>query len=1183
MAGVGEISAVIGLVQFGFSLATQLTTYIGDYQDAYDDITGLANQITATYRQVEELQSLIAQNAITSAFSDAALSEAEDCCVKAQKLAQRLWKLLGKSRATFPQGRRIEADDVDLSVFSRAQWPRFKPRVEQHKTELLILKQDILMVMVMYRLHPGQSAIDQQRANEQINKLLKGKDLALKSLREARQRRRRAKGRARDERRPHFADEQGQVRARSNTGESVSGDRQSSIRPERGPSYDDYRQDGDNVSVAGSMMEEAAALIYEGILGDIEQNKLLQEEKNAATKHAEAAAVAQYKDALLADLQRSHERVEKMTALLKETFGTAVTDEQITRFIEQQRADGVKEDQVVKLLEGLSTPQLNGVPPTESDEAQVGSPKVKRRGQRLLGLLSLRRERTEKPTPQKAQIFAVVISVDGDLRRASRIHLPTPWVDAIIAAQEKKRWWKSSSFKETMQTYARMDLTSRKLAEEWQDEEDFRQRDLVLIYARKLDNSTTRARKLLESSMLSSDPWDFYHGRVLLVYKVFSNNGNGGSPNGGNYDGPYGSKSPHRGPQGGGLGPGGDYHLGPLQPGSPVPRSRSPVGPSPGGKPPTFMKVNTRYLLPETLLQYGLPWEHDTSDPNYIIIRRDLDSRDTNQRTSYDDDYNPSAATGFHLSRSTGNESIPFANIYNDVYQGGSQRLNAPFTRGSQQPASFQLPAYPPPPPGYHAHDQPAHYQSPAPRPPSPDFYREEEWYQPPPPPAPFQPRTPGYDVNDPSAVPQDRTHPRSRSEPRLYDARYGSTSKTEEKGQRQLRREKEAEARRDSMRRQRQMPTKEEERQHSVELQLREEEAAMESYAHKREEQEFKRVIQEYKEKKEARRRGGGLTAEKIADMALASRSRSRSRSRAQVDRNPSDRAWGAEVGRERPPLPLVLGSADFPRPPLRRPTYKYPQIGTILENKVENVELADRYERREASSSFIGGDSARIIQVRASSTRQPPARGSTDSYSGRGILKPSDTSQWSSQGTNGGRTSAPRQAQAEDDSPSELYPSEDSGSDTDSDDTDDSAPGRTQSDRRRGSREGSLLGLDRTLTDSPQSISSGESANERRSTTGTASSGKGKTTRLRRVTGSISSIDPPYGEPEDTTTTEAKARQPLQTDEPQILRAESSSRARERNVTADQESTNDEENVDEHAVLTEQADQVDHSSLYE
>lgn len=39
---------------------------------------------------------------------------------------------------------------------------------------------------------------------------------------------------------------------------------------------------------------------------------------------------------------------------------------------------------------------------------------------------------------------------------------------------------------------------------------------------------------------------------------------------------------------------------------------------------PTHIKVHTRYLLPETLDAYGLPWEYYEHDRDYIIIREQV-------------------------------------------------------------------------------------------------------------------------------------------------------------------------------------------------------------------------------------------------------------------------------------------------------------------------------------------------------------------------------------------------------------------------------------------------------------------------------------------------------------------------------------------------------------------------------
>lgn len=131
-----------------------------------------------------------------------------------------------------------------------------------------------------------------------------------------------------------------------------------------------------------------------------------------------------------------------------------------------------------------------------------------------------KKRRRERTAVSQIQIFGVMVSVDGDLRQVSPINIPTPWTDHLLAAQEKRSWGSSKSFKQTMQTYARMDWTSRSMAEKEAEKQGLDVDELVLLYARQLDKNTTKGRKLLEATMMASNPWDYYHGRVLLIYKV---------------------------------------------------------------------------------------------------------------------------------------------------------------------------------------------------------------------------------------------------------------------------------------------------------------------------------------------------------------------------------------------------------------------------------------------------------------------------------------------------------------------------------------------------------------------------------------------------------------------------------------------------------------------------------------
>lgn len=156
-AGVGEASAVISVLQLGFNLATTLNTYIGDYQDAKDDISRLATEVDATLLQVEELNKLLEENKKTKGLSDYGVILAEKCRTDSEKVVKKLLKLLTKSGASLPTSNVIGPKDIDISKFSRATWPLLKPQVEVVKAELERTKIDILLARNCYQ---AQSAYD---------------------------------------------------------------------------------------------------------------------------------------------------------------------------------------------------------------------------------------------------------------------------------------------------------------------------------------------------------------------------------------------------------------------------------------------------------------------------------------------------------------------------------------------------------------------------------------------------------------------------------------------------------------------------------------------------------------------------------------------------------------------------------------------------------------------------------------------------------------------------------------------------------------------------------------------------------------------------------------------------------------------------------------------------------------
>lgn len=74
MAGVGEASAILTITQFGFTFASRLADFIGDYKDAGNLMKTISDEVEATSTPLQQLGELIKQNGLQNpkAVSDAA-------------------------------------------------------------------------------------------------------------------------------------------------------------------------------------------------------------------------------------------------------------------------------------------------------------------------------------------------------------------------------------------------------------------------------------------------------------------------------------------------------------------------------------------------------------------------------------------------------------------------------------------------------------------------------------------------------------------------------------------------------------------------------------------------------------------------------------------------------------------------------------------------------------------------------------------------------------------------------------------------------------------------------------------------------------------------------------------------------------------------------------------------------
>ncbi|GAB1740129.1 hypothetical protein NU219Hw_g5046t1 [Hortaea werneckii] len=1138
---MAEVAAsVVGLAQFGFSLATTLITYVGDFRDASDDITGLANEITATYRQVGELKSLLDKNKNSQSLSDSVRLEAEDCQLKAEKLATRLWKQLRKSHADIPKGRLIGPEDIEVSVFSRARWPVYKPRLDQHKQELMVLQQNIMMVFAMARMNTESDAIDRLRTQEQIDKLKKGKELALEALRDATRRRKQAKGRNRHRKRQRFVDTTSQSRMSFDAFQPTSTSYAYSVQtdfetPERGPSYDSYGTvDEDAFDEA---MSKAAELVHAGVLAQIKEEEEAQKLDAAARQQRDAQIVAEYKAKLLVDLEKSHRDLEEMKRKLREAFGSAVNEEQIERYVAARKDEALRGEEVAKLLEELTDARTADAE-SASHQAEVGtlrrsnSSRFKftnlfgrhrpRRTSNTLQLFSRRNSVSSGNTSsnissattkassidvESTEFHCVVVSIDADYRTISRIRLPTAWLVVLLSRQKAlqgtKRWYREAKhFKRTLATYAQLDFITRRQAEAPQANETFQPQDLELLYARKLDEKRSKTRRLLDSSLLVAEPWDFCRGRVLLVYKINESSGKEHfttkvSPNGPQRRPPPYFTGPHNhnGPSTGGISTGGyntRYVVKEKVKTSFEDDRSQPWKPSQIGRRPVYPSAHRDFLSIETLAHYDIPYEIDRSNPDYIIILREMDKYETEvlfehtrrirgglarRRTSYEDmrdDKLRSDSRGYGspldvntYHRRTPGEYDELESKARDRSSGYHPTSSTPYQPST--PNAYRRASYAPPygvdPSinpyaghdygGLHAHRSVSRRRSP-----SPSAYADGRRSQP--------HRQRSYGANDvytefESAFPDKQLIVRERDPAERWNPHWFSHDEGHE------------------------LPVANEiddnsGRARDREAKVKEEKDGEERRQKAQVEADVLRTIKDFKERESGLKSETKVSAKRLAALALRSRSHSRSRSKAPSVASASVADRRSQLSPTRSTRLPMKSANTYSRASKSQPqAFEYHNIDAVIRRR--EWQDSENSPYKYGTGSAGGRDDSRLRGGVRSST--------LDTLPGRGILKTGENSRL--------------EEEISDDSISDVYPDEGDSEDTSTESSESDIEGDRQ---HRPSTSGgtSELELDRTLTDSPVSISSRDSQHHDHLDAGPLPASRTGPGNLRRMTGSVS-----------------------------------------------------------------------------
>jgi hypothetical protein len=340
MAGIGEASAVIGVVQIGFSLARTLSTYIGDYKDSRDSIISLAVQLESTILWVEDLNALIRSKEAAGSVSEASRKVAENAVTQSKRLIEKLVKLLTKADLPDDQDAivNIKPGDINVRTLTKFYWPLVKPQVDVVNLELQSMKTEILLARSCIQAQTGSTPAARAEGEESIIALTKSKLLARRLLKEAKAEEKRA---AMSAQQPDYVP------------------RPPSGRPSpRYPSGPYRRGTYDSTSDDGKETDLMARDLRESILEDLQRKDAERKAKEKAEEAARKLAIEDYQKMVKEKLARLQQATDATQRRLKEIFGPHLDEKSVQKFLDEQQSGQMQDEFGETLLKIGVVPSL---------------------------------------------------------------------------------------------------------------------------------------------------------------------------------------------------------------------------------------------------------------------------------------------------------------------------------------------------------------------------------------------------------------------------------------------------------------------------------------------------------------------------------------------------------------------------------------------------------------------------------------------------------------------------------------------------------------------------------------------------------------------------------------------------------------------------------------------------------
>jgi hypothetical protein len=342
MAGIGEASAVIGVVQVGFSLARTLSTYIGDYKDSRDSIISLAVQLETTILHVRELNTLVRSSEAAGSVSEDSRKVAENAVTNSKRLIEKLVKLLTK--ADLPDDPdaiiNIKPGDINVHTLTKIYWPLVKPQVDVLSLELQSMKTEILLARSCIQAQTGSTPAERAAGEESIVALTKSKLLARRLLKEAKA----------EEKRAVMSAQQPDHAPRTPSGRDRSSPRYPS-GPYRSGTYDSISDDGRETDLMARDLRES-------ILEDLQRRDAERKAKEIAEEAARKLAIENYQQSVKEKLARLQQVTDATQRRMKEVFGPHLDEKLVQKFLDEQQSGQMQDEFGDMLLKvGVVPPQ----------------------------------------------------------------------------------------------------------------------------------------------------------------------------------------------------------------------------------------------------------------------------------------------------------------------------------------------------------------------------------------------------------------------------------------------------------------------------------------------------------------------------------------------------------------------------------------------------------------------------------------------------------------------------------------------------------------------------------------------------------------------------------------------------------------------------------------------------------